>query len=199
MNSDNPQPKQRRNHVIASSPNCEEYVELMRNGWTSTRLEQYALVRYGEVIPAGTFRTFKHRRKIVEYRNDPVSEKLSQLAKDNLQDPTALRSELASWLREVVAIQVTQAQTGRIPRDLKATALAYNQILNDVKQDQQDIGIMGKAGENIQLHVSQQSETNHRVTIQELVGDDPHAQMAMAKTIMGNVLAIENAEIESAS
>lgn len=173
---------------VTRSPNRDDYVELMKMGWSSIRLENYALVRYGEKIPAVTFRTYKHRHKI-EVEQDSLTTRISSFNPEDILDITRIRAELTQAQRERIAIGLEQERERKtLKPTMRAELALLNQLLDSMKADQQDLGIMGKAADHHTLTVQQPEQTKQpKWTVQELVGDDPAAQRALASAMSRNL------------
>lgn len=99
MAEEAPPPKKRsrgRRNVIGGSPHRDEYVRLMKAGWSSATLERYAAWRYGKDVPASTFRQYKKRQKL--------DVQTSRLLNASFVDPDALPDVLTKR-QELIALQ----------------------------------------------------------------------------------------------
>lgn len=145
MADEAPKPRERsrrRRNVIGGSPHRDEYVRLMKAGWSSATLERYAAWRNGEDIPASTFRQYKKRQKL-----DVQTSRLlnSSFDTDAIPDVLTKRQELIALQTERLAID---AQHERDMRKLfgttKAEIAMLNTLLNEMRQDLVDAGVMGE-------------------------------------------------------
>lgn len=137
--------KSRRN-IIGKSPHRDEYVTLMQAGWSSYSLERYALHRYGEDIPARTFRNYK-KAKNVEVKTDPLKE----LTLDDIPDVLRERIRIVLLQKDRIAIDSRHEQNmnklfGTLGREIEL----YSKLLTELRSDLQEVGLLPRPGQ--QLH-----------------------------------------------
>jgi hypothetical protein len=137
----------RRRSVIVSSAQREEYVRLMESGWSSMALERYAYHRYGEDIPASTFRAYKAKRGI---KVEVSVMRGRDIDPDRTHDVVATRQELIALQMARIGID---AQHERDMKKLFGTTRGeislLSMLLDAAKGDLQDLGLFPKAGETI--------------------------------------------------
>ena len=130
----------------------DEYVGLMRAGWSSQAIERYAAYRYGEDIPAATFRAYRLRNK-VKASAVPAFPGLKDGASTDPEkrlDVMGLRAEAIQLQQARIRLEVTaEVEAGRLNPVLRAEIQLYNALLNDHKADQQDWGLAPKAGDRV--------------------------------------------------
>ena len=133
--------------MVGSSPNRDEYVRLMQAGWSSLTLERYAAYRYGEDIPSKTLREYRAKNEIV------VEVKpFDRVSADQTVDVVGARAELIRLQQARIAIDWEHEQNmSKLFTGNRAEILLLSQLLSDHKGDLQDLGIMPKAGEKIEI------------------------------------------------
>ena len=140
--TEKPQRSRRRRNVIGQSMHRDEYVRLMKAGWSSASLERYAAWRNGEDIPASTFRTYKKRLKLDVQRSRVLD---ASFDTDALPDVLTKRLELIELQTQRLAID---AQHERDMRKLFGTTkneiALLNTLLNEMRQDLADVGMLGE-------------------------------------------------------
>lgn len=137
-----------RRNVIGRSPNREEYERLLVGGWSSFALERYAAHRYGEEIPASTFRAYKARKGLAA--------EVSTLAKnadtDSMIDVIALRADMIRLQQSRIAIDVQhEQQMTKLFGSTKGEIALLDAMLSSHKADLQDLGLMPKAGDMLTI------------------------------------------------
>lgn len=132
----------RRRNVIGQSMHRDEYVRLMKAGWSSASLERYAAWRNGEDIPASTFRTYKKRLQLDVQKSRVLD---GQFDTDALPDVLTKRLELIELQTQRLAID---AQHERDMRKLfgstKSEIALLNTLLNEMRQDLVNVGMYGE-------------------------------------------------------
>lgn len=150
--------KKRRQNVIGNSPHREEYVRLMKAGWSSVALERYALVRWGEQIPASTFRSYRSTHK---RRWDVSTSTFNAAAEDaaNVLDPDVLldimheRAELIRLQKARIAIDVKhERQMSKLFNSTAREIELLSRLLDQSKADLQDLGLFPKAGLTVDIN-----------------------------------------------
>lgn len=176
--------KQTPGSVLAQSAHTEEYCKLMAANWTSFSLERYAAYRYGETIKASTFRNYKARRAasnpkwLQEYdvkakNGDPLVSKRDELRLDVM----GIREQLALLQLQRLAVDVkTEMNMGKLWSGTHREIQLASDLLDKIKTDQQDFGILPKVVEETQ------------VTVRDLPGD-----VAPRHTTLGEALGINTA------
>ena len=138
----------RRRNVIAHSPHREEYERLIKAGWNSFALERYALGRYGEEIPASTFRSYKSRKGMktdVERFGEIVDQ-------DKMIDVMGVRSDLIQLQMGRIGIDVRHEQEmSKLFGSTRGEIQLLSALLDQHKQDLQDLGMFPKVGESVTI------------------------------------------------
>lgn len=168
--------------MIGGSPHRDEYVRLMEAGWSSMALERYARHRYGEDVPAATFRTYKRRAKIVT----DVSKFGEIVDPEKMIDVLRTRSELVQLQMERIRIDHDHERTmgklfGSTSREIDLLA----KLLDQSKADQQDLGLFPKAGETLHVDLprpSGETAPRHR-SLAEALGIEETQQADVAKVL----------------
>ena len=138
----------RRRNVVGNSAHVEEYRRLMEAGWSSFALERYAIHRYGEDIPASTFRSYKSRAKIAV----PAHKFGDVVTPDNLTDIVGMRATLIQMQLARIGIDFEHEESMKklfsgTGREIKL----LDELLGSYKQDLQDLGAFPKAGELLRI------------------------------------------------
>jgi hypothetical protein len=177
----------RRKNIIGRSPHQDEYERLILGGWSSLALERYAKFRYGEDIPAKTFRDYRARKKMqvrlqAEARIDPEA----------LVDVVAERAQLIAMQKERIAIDLRHERTmNKLFSTTRNEMELLGKLLDQYKGDLQDLGAFPKMGEILRLGVPQPHPADQgedRVaprakTLGELVSASPDKEMQLARMI----------------
>lgn len=180
-------PKRRgpRKSVIGSSPHKDEYLRLLRAGWSSSSLERYAAYRFGEDIKAATFRQYKFRMKI-EVEPSVLMDRRKDPGPVSDVDVMKVREELVVLQMHRIAID---AQHERDMTKLFSTTGReidlLSKLLDAVKADQRDYGILPSVP--VALEVSTGPLPNQpprSATLGEVLGlQDPKSVMAAAEAL----------------
>lgn len=174
-----------RRNVIGRSPHRDEYVRLLEAGWSSLALERYAAFRYGEEIPASTIRTFKQRKKIV-VKVSPFK----SIDADQVVDVIGDRAELIRLQQARIAIDVEhEQQMKKLFSTTRGEIATLNALLDAHKADLQDIGVLPRAGQKIEIDDRRgptAEEAPRAATLGALLGApdaDPEVQSQLARVI----------------
>jgi hypothetical protein len=149
-----------RKSVLNQSPHLEEYIELMRGGWSSFALERYASYRYGEKIAAATFRTRKSRmlaQKTDWVTPDHLTGKSNKPITDieHRVDVLKTRHQLAVLQMQRISLDVkTELDLGKLFSSTKGEMDLLNTILDKIKQDEEDFGLREKVADKTQVTVA---------------------------------------------
>lgn len=129
------------------SPYREDYVRLIRAGWSSVSLERYAKYRYKEEIPASTFRN--HMRKI---QKDETSQITRVTGKNNTDlsgteiDVMQVRQSLIALQIQRLSVDVThEFQMSKLFTSTREEMKLLSNLLNEAKADQKDFGVLAPA------------------------------------------------------
>lgn len=141
----------RRRNVVGSSPHREEYVRLMKAGWTAMALERYAGFRFGEDIPSRTFRQYRQRHKI-----EPEVEHLQEWRQVEALDVVSERATLIQMQKARIDVEVgleigAQRGMNKLLSTTRHEIFLLSALLDQHKADLQDLGLMPKAGEQIEI------------------------------------------------
>lgn len=143
-----------RRNVIGSSVHREDYVALMRAGWSSESISRYAGFRFGEDIPASTIRYYRNRNK-VRAATAPAFPAL-QGGQGKGSDPEkrldvmGLRAEAIQLQLARIRVEVAAEQDlKRLLPTVRDELRLLNTLLSDHKADQQDWGLAPKAGDRV--------------------------------------------------
>lgn len=142
-----------RRNVIGSSVHREDYVGLMRAGWSSEAISRYAGYRFGEDIPASTIRHYRNRNK-VRAATAPAFPGLQQgqpgTDPEKRLDVMGLRAEAIQLQLARIRVEVAAEQgAARLLPTVRDELRLLNTLLNDHKADQQDWGLAPKAGDRV--------------------------------------------------
>jgi hypothetical protein len=168
MSDDKPKERsRRRRNVIGSSMHRDEYLRLMKAGWSSATLERYAAWRCGEDIPASTFRQYKKRMKLDVQTSRVLN---ASFDTDAIPDVLTKRQELIALQTERLAID---AQHERDMRKLFGTTkneiALLNTLLNELRQDLTDAGVLGEGASQAEPEIEL---PKHRTLADVLPGDE---------------------------
>lgn len=139
----------RRRNVIGSSPNRDEYVRMLKAGWSSLALEKYAAFRYGEDIPANTFRYYRKRLK----EDDPNAiVKYQEVKTDQMVDVIGERAQLLELQKRRIGLDWEHEKNmSKLFSSMGREIDLYNRLLDSHKADLQDLGLLPKTAEQIQM------------------------------------------------
>jgi hypothetical protein len=127
---------------------------MIEAGWTSESIERYAAFRYGEDVPAATVRTYKRRHQI-----QVVEGPYERLKADETVDVISARVELIRLQQERIGIDVKhERQMSKLFGATKGEIALLAQLLTEHKGDLQDLGLMPKAGQKIEVSGKVESE-----------------------------------------
>jgi hypothetical protein len=138
--------KSRRN-IIGSSPHREDYHRLLAAGWSSYSLEKYAMNRFGEDIPARTFRLYKKRKGIVA-----PADPLKEISLDDIPDVLQERIRILLLQKARIAIDAEHERNmnklfGGLGREIEL----YSKLLTELRSDLQEVGLLARDGESSTL------------------------------------------------
>jgi hypothetical protein len=127
---------------------------MMEVGWSSFALERYAWHRFGEDIPASTFRSFKAKSGIVA-RGD----RFSASDPDALVDVVSARADLIRLQQARVAIDWEHERAmKKLFSNNRAEIALLGALLTEHRVDLQDLGLLPKAGEMLEVRALKGSE-----------------------------------------
>lgn len=187
----------RRRNVIGGSPHREEYVRLIGAGWSSFALERYAQHRFGEEIPASTFRSYKNRSKI-KVEESPWKAIVDGIQKDGAVDVLAVRSEMITLQRARIAIDAQhEADMKKLFSTTRGEMAELGRMLDAYMGDLQALGVMPspkgglvvEAGPSIRPPQAGDATPDGQSlpkakTLGELLGtQDPEIERQMAKVL----------------
>lgn len=163
--------------MVGSSSNRDEYVRLMEAGWSSLALERYAAYRYGEDIPSKTLREYRLKHGI-ERKVKPFE----RVDADQVVDVVGARAELIRLQQARISIDWTHEQAmSKLFTSSRAEIALLSVLLSDHKADLQDLGVMPKAGEKVEIIATPSAtEIPRALTLGALFGmpDADHAAVA---------------------
>jgi hypothetical protein len=171
----------RRRNVVSRSPHREEYARLLEAGWTSTSMERYALHRYGEDIPAVTFRLY---RKRIGCTQRPT--KYGSVTPESMVDILGARAEMIALQQARIAVDWGHEHSmAKLFGSTKAEIALLSQLLDAHKSDLQDLGVFPKAGETLTINgvAVRESEAPRARSLAEALGVDPGSEAEMAKVL----------------
>jgi hypothetical protein len=138
----------RRRNVVASSPHRAEYERLLGVGWTSMSLERYALHRYGEDIPAVTFRLYRKKLGLVR-----PSAQYRAVVPESMVDVLGTRAELIALQKARIAVDWNhEQQMAKLFGTTRSEIQVLSGLLDAHKADLQDLGVFPKAGEKLTIN-----------------------------------------------
>jgi hypothetical protein len=186
MSDQNPRPEgrsRRRRNVIGSSPHRDEYVRLLKAGWSSLALERYAAFRYGEDIPAQTFRGYRARLKKQGEQVEPYK----KVEVDQTIDVIGERANLIRLQRERIKIDWEHEQSmKKLFSSLSREITVLNSLLDSHKADLQDVGVLPKSPDEIRVTTrqEQQAQAPRWMTLGEIVGGlDKETEADLARSL----------------
>lgn len=133
-------------------------MRLMEAGWTSFALERYASYRYGETIAAGSFRSYKARKKIETKPSILLGSKPVPAGESNV-DVMGAREELVLLQMKRIAIDASheEGMTKLFGTTGKEIDL-LSRLLDKVKEDQRDYGILPQVPTAVEISGSLQQQ-----------------------------------------
>lgn len=176
------QSRKRRRNVIASSPNRAEYESLLRAGWSTYALERYALHRFGERIDQTTF--VRYRKKLgIEAPASPWEGVKSEERVDVLR----LRNDLIQLQMARIAIDHKhEEQMGKLFGSTKGEIQVLDQLLSSMKTDLQDVGLLPKAGDKLEISAPKAEEAPRHQSLADVFGADPEKVIELARWVHTN-------------
>lgn len=175
-----------RKNVISNSPHRREYELLMVDGWSSLSLERYAAFRYGEDIPASTFRSFRTRHRIVS-KTKPRTGPIPQVADvDAVVDILGKRAALVRLqMKRIEDEMAREADGSALNPNLRHEFDVMNRLVQSMKEDMQDVGLMPRLGEILTVQGAAIPETGgpKADTLHEALGVGPGEEVAMARSL----------------
>jgi hypothetical protein len=143
-----------RKNVIAHSPHKDEYVRLLKLGWSSTAISKFALFRYGEDIPERTVRNYRRSIGIQVLRSEMRGVDVDP---DVIMDILAERAELLALQKARIAIDTKhERDMQKLFSGTRHEVEVANRLISDAKADMQDYGLFPKLGELHHLRVTGQ-------------------------------------------
>lgn len=137
----------RRRNVVGRSPHRDEYVALMKAGWSSLALERYAAYRYGEDVPSRTFREYKTKQGI-----DAEVRPFEKVDPDQVLDVVGARAELIRLQQARISVDWKHEQAmGKLFGSTRSEVQTLNALLDAHRADLQAIGVMPVAGEKVEI------------------------------------------------
>lgn len=127
------------------SPYKDDYVRLIKAGWSSTSLERYAAYRYDEEIPASTFRNHMAR---IEKQPDAgnglaVTGKNSEKLTGTEIDVMGVRQQLIMLQIQRLAVDSShEFQMNKLFTSTREEIKLLGQLLNESKADMKDFGVL---------------------------------------------------------
>ena len=168
--------------MVGNSPHREEYERMMRAGWSSLALERYAAFRYGEDIPGSTFRLYRQKKKI-----EVPKDQLQDVQVDDLPDVLQERARMIRLQKERIALDVGHERAmGKLFGSTRGEIRELSILLSEQKQDLQDLGLLPKAGEKIELSGPQLEDPKNIpavMSLSEIFGGDPSNDPELAKVL----------------
>jgi hypothetical protein len=127
------------------SPYKDDYVRLIKAGWSSTSLERYAAYRYDEQIPASTFRN--HMARIERAAGTDGSLAVTGKDKEKLTgteiDVMGVRQQLIMLQIQRLAVDSShEFQMNKLFTSTREEIKLLGQLLNEAKLDQKDYGLL---------------------------------------------------------
>jgi hypothetical protein len=172
-----------RKNVIGNSPHRDEYHRLLVAGWSSYALEKYAMHRFGEDIPARTFRLYKTRKKII-VAPDPLKE----LSLDDIPDVLQERIRIVQLQKERIGIDWTHEQSMRKLFNTTGREIQlYSQLLTDLRSDLQDLGFLPRPGAQDTVPREADDNSPRYRTLGDAFGVVPELERDLAKVLHLNL------------
>lgn len=175
-----------RKNVISNSPHKVEYERLLADGWSSLSLERYAAFRYGEDIPGSTFRSYRTRKRITS-KVSPRTGPIPVIADtDSVVDILGKRAALVRLqMKRIEDDMAREIQGETLNAQLRQEFVVMNQLLQSMKEDLQDVGLMPKLGEilTVQGPAIPDSSAPKADTLHEALGIQPGEEVAFARTL----------------
>lgn len=176
-----------RRNVIGASKHRDEYVRLMQAGWSSISLERYAMHRYGEDIPASTFRAYKAKKGIVA-EVTPLQAAAKVIDRESALDVISKRAELIALQEARIAIDVEHEKSmKKLFGSTRGEIQTLNALLEAHKGDLQDLGLLPKAGEFLTVNGPAPEATSENAPkarrLSDLLGVGEEHEMQAAKLL----------------
>lgn len=163
-------------------------MRLIRAGWSSISLERYAAFRFGEDIPARTFRLYKSRLKLDAPKDG--EETLAQFLQTEAHDVLQKRAMLISLQERRIGIDVgLEIGMNKILSTTREEIRLLHTMLGDHLSDLQTLGLMPKEAEQVRVHTTgSQAEPEGggapaQKSLAEVFGADPEMEAEIAKVI----------------
>lgn len=175
------------------SPYREDYVRLIKAGWSSVSLERYAKHRYKEEIPASTFRNHMAR---IEKTADP-SNRLAIKGRDENQlsgaeiDVMGVRQQLIVLQVERLNVDTKhEFQMSKLFTSTREEMKLLSTLLSEARQDQLDFGVIAatKEDELPPVPVPDASNAPKHATLGALLGVGDGEDLLAAAEKLGQVL-----------
>lgn len=133
--------RKRKISPFNQSPYREDYVRLIKAGWSSASLERYAAYRYDEKIPASTFRN--HMARIEKPEIPTVIGKNGTPITDAEIDVMNVRQQLIQLQLQRLAVDAAhEFQMNKLFGSTRNEITLLSTLLNEAKQDQRDYGVI---------------------------------------------------------
>lgn len=177
------------------SPYREDYVRLIKAGWSSASLERYAKYRYDEKIPASTFRNHMAR---IEKSQDPGNPlKITGKDATSLQgteiDVMGVRQQLIGLQIQRLSVDVKhEFDMNKLFGSTRAEMQLLSTLLNEAKQDQKDYGVIAHDPAEDLPEVPQPEASNspRHSSLGSLLGVGPGTDMLAAAEALAKVIPI---------
>jgi hypothetical protein len=180
----------RRRNVFGASPNRDEYVRLIENGWSSLAVERYASHRHGEDIPSSTIRTWCLKHEVKK----PPKPTFTGVDPERVVDVMGLRAQLiqlqAARIQNDVRLEIGDGAgspgMGKLFNTTRGEIALLNQLLNDHRLDQEAADIVARVtGQPVQA-VPTQEEAGplpHHATLGQALGAVGVTDLALARKV----------------
>jgi hypothetical protein len=143
-----------RKNVIGHSIHRDEYVTLMRNGWSSMAISRFAMFRHGEDIPDRTIRLYRKKLGLSSTRSAMQDQEVDPEA---IVDILKERTELIHLQKARIAIDTAHERTmNKLFSGTRHEIAALNSLITATKEDMQDFGLFPKLGEVHNVHLTGQ-------------------------------------------
>lgn len=167
-----------KSNGITTSPHRKEYERLLKAGWTAPTLSRFAAHRYGEKISPEAIRKYRSRHRI-----DPPKQSWGT-APDDTVDVFGTRASLIRLQLSRIAIDAEHERNmKKLFASTRAEIDTLNRLIESHKQDLQDMGMLPKTPEDVQITHKQAQDAPKAASLAEVFDTDELAAQDLAKVI----------------
>jgi len=183
-----------KKNIVDQSPYRAEIRKMLIDGWSTIALEAYLAKKY----------EMKISHQMLRYYRDNHISKFERLGWDNFLDmkkEASLHIDIIGNRARLIMHQIERLEysskieksSGFLIAERGRQIALLNELLNDHKQDLQDVGLFPKAPEELNIGITKIEE--HKITLAEMFNEDKQAAREFARFIAD----LEPASMETAS